>query len=100
MFDDKQNIIGFLLLGLCTVVGGVLVWEIMSGDRLHYDGPAWLGWVLLALFIGASMFGLSRGGTFRRRWSGRRWPDPMTGQRSQRPWWRRLFGGGDDTAQP
>jgi hypothetical protein len=97
MFDDKENIIGVLLLGLCTIVGGVLVWQIVTGERIHYDGPAWLGWTLLVLFIGASVFGLSRGGIFR-RWSGRQWPDPMTGQSTQRPWWKRLFGGQDDQA--
>jgi hypothetical protein len=93
MFDDRENLIGLLLLGLCAVVGGVLVWEIATGNRLSYNGPGWLVWLLLIVLVGGSLFGLGRGGVFRRWQTGRQWPDPQTGRR---PWWRRWFGGGDD----
>jgi hypothetical protein len=92
VFDDGENIIGLILLGLCAVVGGVLVWQIVTGERLRYDGPAWLAWLLLILFVGGSLFGLARGG-LGRRGMGPRWPDPRTGHR---PWWRRFFRGDDD----
>ena len=86
MFDDGDSAIGLLLLGLCAVVAGVLIWQITTGNRLRYSGPGWLVWVLLILFIGASLYGLARG-------MGRRWPDPLTGRL---PWWRRLFRRRDD----
>jgi hypothetical protein len=92
MFHDGDNLIGLLLLGICIVVGGVLVWQIATGEELRYTGPGWLVWVLAIAFIGGSLYGLARGGRGRFG-GGRRWPDPRTGQRS---WWRRLFGGHDD----
>lgn len=91
MFDDRENLIGLLLLAVCSVVGGVLVWQIVTGERLRYNGPGWLVWVLLIIFVGGSIFGLVRGGGLRRLGGGSQWPDPQTGQRSNRPWWRRLF---------
>ncbi|HEY7031728.1 MAG TPA: hypothetical protein VH482_10390 [Thermomicrobiales bacterium] len=93
MFDDGDNVIGLLLLGLCAVAGGVLVWEIVTGGEVRYTGPDWLVWVLAAVFLGGSIYGLARGGGRGRSGGGRRWPDPRTGQGS---WWRRLFGGRDD----
>jgi hypothetical protein len=92
MFDDRENVIGVLLLGLCAVVGGVLVWQIVTGERLRYNGPGWLVWVLLIVFVGGSLYGLFSGGGLRRMGRGRQWPDPQTGQRDNRPWWRRWFG--------
>jgi hypothetical protein len=93
MFDDGENVIGLLLLGVCAVVGGVLIWQIVTGERLGYTGPDWLVWILLIVFVGGSLYGLVRGGGFGRLRRGRQWPDPQTGHR---PWWRRLFGGRDD----
>jgi hypothetical protein len=97
MFDDGENVIGLLLLGLCAVVGGVLVWQIVTGERLEYNGPGWLVGLLAILFIGGSVYGLVRGGGLGRFGGGRgrQWPDPRTGQTGQRSWWRRLFGRGD-----
>lgn len=91
MFDDKENLIGALLLGLCAVVAGVLVWQIVTGERLSYNGPRWLVWILLAIFLGGSVFGLLRGRIG--RGSGPQWPDPQTGRQ---PWWRRFFGNRND----
>jgi hypothetical protein len=96
MFDDKENLVGVLFLALCAVVGGVLIWEIVTGERLEYDGPGWLVWILLGLFIGGGLFGLFRGRIGRGFGTGPQWPDPQTGRR---PWWRRWFGG-DDQPRP
>lgn len=90
---DRENAIGFLLLGLCIVAGGVMVFAITTGTELSYNGPTWLSVILVVVFIGAIGYGL-----FARRMGGRRigqgpqWPDPRSGSR---PWWRRLFGRGD-----
>jgi hypothetical protein len=84
-------------LGLCAVVGGVLIWQIVTGERLSYNGPGWLVWVLFIVFIGGSLYGLVRGGVLGRRGGGPQWPDPQTGRRS---WWRRLFGRRDDGSGP
>lgn len=87
---DRENAVGFLLLGVCVAVGGVMVFAIATGTTFTYTGPAWLGWVLFAVFVGAIGYGI-----FSRRRSGGRvgqgpqWPDPGSGRR---PWWRRLFG--------
>ncbi|MER3438220.1 MAG: hypothetical protein C4346_11885 [Chloroflexota bacterium] len=81
MFHDRENLIGLLLLGLCAVVAGILIWQIGTGNRLRYNGPDWLIWLLAIIMIGGSLYGLARGGD-------RRWPNPHAGQR---PWWRKLF---------
>jgi hypothetical protein len=86
MFDDRENIIGVLLLALCAVAGGIIVWAIVTDTKLEYNGPGWLVWVLAALFIGATFYGLFQG-MFRQRRSGGspQWPDPRSGRR---PWWK------------
>lgn len=79
---DRENAVGFLLLGLCTAVGGVLVYAIVTGERFRFTGPGWLGVLLLVVFVGASLYGLFG--------PGRRWPDPFTGLLRRRwPWKRR-----------
>lgn len=88
---DRENAIGFLLLGLCVVVGGVMLFSIVTGTELEYTGPGWVGVVLFVVFIGAIGFGLLRGRIGGRRFGqGPQWPDPRAGSR---PWWRRFFGG-------
>jgi hypothetical protein len=83
---DRENAVGLLLLAVCAVVGGVMLFSIATGTTLRYTGPDWLGWVLLFAFLGAIGYGLVRGGLGGGRFGGgRRWPDPMTGRR---PWWR------------
>src|SRR5688572_16815847 len=93
---DRENTVGFLLLAVCAAVGGVMLFSIATGTRFRYTGPAWLVWVLLALFVGGGLYGLFRGGLGGGRFGGgRSWPDPMTGPR-RRPWWR--FWGRDGEA--
>jgi len=80
---DRGDLIGLVLLGLCAVVGGVLVYSIATGTRFSFDGPAWVGWALMILFLGGIVYGLV---TSNRR----RWPDPLTGRgRRLWPWNRR-----------
>ena len=83
---DREDAVGYLLIGVCAAVGGVMIYAIATGTRLRYTGPGWLVWILLALFLGGIVFGFLRGGLGGGRFGGgRRWPDPMTGRR---PWWR------------
>ena len=77
---DRENLVGVVLLAVCAVVGGLLVYAIATGTRFVYTGPEWLGWVLLVLFVGAAVYGWL---TSRRR----RWPHPQAGWRW--PWQRR-----------
>ena len=78
----RDDIIGFLLLGLCTAFAAVLVYSIMTGQRFRFTGPDWVATVLGIVFIGAIIYSLVT--TFRRRW-----PNPMTGQGRRWPWSRR-----------
>ena len=79
-------IVGVLLLGLCVVIGVVMVWAIATDAKLEYNGPAWLGWVLAALFMGGVLFGMFQGFAGRRKSGGApQWPAPGSGQR---PWWK------------
>lgn len=97
---DRENALGFVLLGLCAVAAGVMIYSLATETPLRYTGPAWLTWVLGILFIGGIFYGL-----FSSRWRGRgrgfsgerQWPDPQTGR--QRGGWRRFwpFGNRDDT---
>jgi len=83
---ERDNLVGFVLLGLCAVVGGVLVYAIATGARFRFTGPGWVGVLLFVVFVGASLYGLFS--------SGRRWPDPLAGRLRRRRWpWRRR---GDD----
>jgi hypothetical protein len=86
VFDDRDSIIGVLLLGLCAVAGGVIVWAIATDTKLEYNGPGWLAWLLAIVFMGAVFFGLFQGIVGRRRGGGApQWPDPGSGRR---PWWK------------
>ncbi len=90
MFDDKENLVGVVFLGICAVVVGVVVWEIVTGNRLSYGGPQWLMWVLGAVFFGAIIYGMVQSFGQRRQGGGReQWPNPSAGRK---PWWRRIFG--------
>jgi amino acid transporter len=86
MFNDRGNLIGVLLLGLCAVAAGVMIWAIVTGQSLEYNGPGWLTTLLAILFIGGSLYGMFMGGIRRRKSGGTpQWPSPGHGQR---PWWR------------
>jgi hypothetical protein len=58
-----------VLLLLCGVVALFLLFSITSGTRFRFEGPSWLGTVLVILFIAGTIYGfLIRPG---RHWS---WP--------------------------
>lgn len=78
---DRENIIGFLLLGLCAVVAGILIYSIATGTRFRFTGPDWMGTALGIVFVVAIIYSLVT--TFRKRW-----PNPMTGQGRRWPWSR------------
>lgn len=82
---ERDNLIGMVLLGLCAVVGGALVFSILTGYEWEYNGPAWLGWVLAIVFLGGVIFGVVS--NFRRG-GGNAWPNPNSGRGGG---WRRWF---------
>jgi len=83
----RDSLIGILLLVLCIAVCGLLLYGIATGTTWVYTGPAWLGWALGILFVGAALWGWSR--------SRDRWPSPTAGRRGWRWPWQR--GNGDNT---
>jgi hypothetical protein len=80
---DRENVIGLVLLGLCVVIGGVMVYAIVTDTTFRYTGPAWLSWVLGIIFIGGIVYGLVAG------LGSRRWPDPRSGRGGWRRWFSR-----------
>lgn len=78
---SRDDIIGVVFVGLCTVIGAVLVYSIITGQRLRFSGPDWVGTALAVIFFAAVIYGLVT--TARRRW-----PNPMTGQGRRWPWSR------------
>lgn len=90
---NRDNIVGFLLLGVCAVVAAVLLSAIASGERLRIDVPGWFGVVLAVAFFGLIIFGFVSSGGFGRlfRRGGQRgpqWPHPEAGRRRRWPWQR------------
>ncbi|MBA3337773.1 MAG: hypothetical protein H0T49_09440 [Chloroflexia bacterium] len=90
---NRENTIGLAFLALCGFLAAALLYSILTDTPLRYTGPAWLGWMLMLLFLGGILYGLVNGGAWR-RWrggeGGRRWPDPGTGTgQRRRRWWRR-----------
>ena len=89
MFDDKENLIGIVFLAVCAVVAGVFIWEITTGNRLVFNGPRWILWIVGAVFIGGILYGVVQSFTNRRQGQGMtQWPNPAAGRR---PWWRRIL---------
>jgi len=89
---NRENAIGFLLLGFCAVVAGIMAYYIVVGERPSVDLPPVLSFAIGALFFGLLIYGFIRSPFFQRLrggQGGRQWPDPGTGQRSL---WDRLRG--------
>ena len=86
MFDDRDNIIGVLLLALCVAVGGVMVYAIATGTKFEYTGPRWLSVFLAVVFIGGILYGMWGSISGRMKSGGsEQWPSPGAGRR---PWWK------------
>ena len=65
---NRDNAIGLVLLLLCGVVALVLVVSIVTGTRFRFEGPSWVGTVLVILFMAGTIYGfLIRPGR-RRSW--------------------------------
>lgn len=87
---NRDNAIGFLLLGFCAVVAAILLYSIATGERMRLDLPSWATWALGIGFVGLLIYGMVS--NFRSRRSsggGRAWPDPQSGERSL---WDRIRG--------
>lgn len=87
---NRENAVGLILLGACAVVAGVMIYAIVTGERIRIDAPGYIAAPLTILFIGLVLFGLFRnvrGGSG--AGSGRSWPHPQSGSRSL---WDRLRG--------
>ncbi len=89
---NRDNAVGFVLLGVCAVVAAIMLYYINIGERpqLNIGGPARLA--LTVIFFGLLIFGVIKGGAFgrfRRGQSGPQWPNPQTGRKSL---WDRLRG--------
>ena len=89
---NRDNAVGFVLLGVCAVVAVVMLIAIQSGERPELNlNP------VVSAAIGIAFFGLVIFGMFRNRMSrgsgdgGRQWPDPQTG-RARKSLWDRLRG--------
>ncbi len=80
MFEDKNNLVGIILLMACGISAGVMLGYINTGTLPDWDVPAWLYWGViiggLALMFGG--FILSRRG-----------PKLGNDVRSPRRWFRR-----------
>lgn len=89
---NRDNAIGFLLLGFCAVVAGIMLYYIVVGGRPSVDLPPALAWAIGGIFVGLLIFGFIRSPFFQRLRGGdggRQWPDPGTGEKSL---WDRLRG--------
>lgn len=87
---DRENALGFIFLGLCVVVGGVMVYAIVTGNDVRPNVPPIIGGALTILFIGLLLYGMTRNMRGRgQAGRGRAWPDPQAGSRSL---WDRLRG--------
>ena len=74
---DRENLPGFVLLGLCGVVAIALLIEITTGVSFRFEGPGWLGnglgIVYLGLVIGTIVMA-RKIGRIGKVGGGRRWP--------------------------
>ena len=89
---NRENAIGILLLLLCTVVAGIMIYYISIGERPSLDVPPAVTVVLGITVFGLVIYGFVRGGMFHRLRGGQggpQWPDPATGRKSL---WDRLRG--------
>ena len=93
---NRDNAVGFVLLGVCAIVAVIMVISISTGERIRLDLNPVIGAILGVAFFALVIFGLARNWTSRRGGAGgRQWPDPQAGQRG-RSLWDRVRGRGGD----
>jgi hypothetical protein len=86
----RNNPIGIVLVAACCVMIVALLWQIVTGDQLSYNGPNWIVWVLGTVMIGGSLYALFQG-KFRKQ--DQQWPNPGAGRRTL---WDRIRGKNDN----
>jgi hypothetical protein len=97
---DRDDLPGFLLLGLCGVVAVALLIEIFTDYSFRFSGPSWAGNAIAIVGIGLVLFMSWRAwGSRIKRWrggegGGAEWP--KNDVRGQRNWPRRR----DDQSSP
>ncbi|MEJ7839757.1 MAG: hypothetical protein WKF81_13165 [Thermomicrobiales bacterium] len=89
---NRDNAVGFIMLGACAVVAVFMLIAIQTGERPELNlNP------VVSIALGVIFFVLVIFGMFRNRISGkssgggRQWPDPQTG-RPRKSLWDRLRG--------
>jgi hypothetical protein len=86
---NRENAVGIILLGACAVVAGIMIYAIVTGQRITFSAPAYVTVPLTIVFIGLVLFGLFRNMRGTGAGRGRAWPNPQTGTRSL---WDRIRG--------
>lgn len=91
---NRDNAVGFVLLGVCAVIAAVMLYYVSIGERPRVNIGGSASFALMAIFFGLMIYGVVRSGAFgrlRRGQGGSRpqWPDPNTGRKT---WWDRLRG--------
>lgn len=86
---DRENAVGVILLGASAVVAGIMIYAIVTGQRIELSAPAYVTVPLAIVFIGLVLFGLFRNMRGTGAGSGRSWPNPQAGSRSL---WDRIRG--------
>lgn len=86
---NRDNAIGFIMLGACAVVAVIMLIAIQTGERPELNlNP------VVSIGIGIAFFGLVLFGMFRNRvprGSSPQWPNPQAGRR-RKSLWDRLRG--------
>lgn len=57
---DRENWVGMILVAVCAVLCGILLWSIATGATFTYNGPEWIPPVLTVLFIGGLILSFVR----------------------------------------
>ena len=63
---NRDNAIGFLLLGFCAVVAGIMIWYIAIGETPSVDVPPAVSFAIGIVFIGLMIYGFLQSSLGRR----------------------------------
>jgi hypothetical protein len=55
VFDDESDLIGYLLLGACTVSAGTMLFYISQRSFPNWDVPGWLYLLVAVVYMGAML---------------------------------------------